>query len=232
MLDAGYAYVADTSAGMARRVPIGGGTFQTVVSGQGPMQTVAVDATDIYWCRVGSGVARRPKDGSGSTQIIATGSPMNNCFAIAVDATYVYAATRNGALARALKQSNSPVTTLDSVTGTVTADPVYIGLFGNRVYWTHWLNNPDSGGVRSVTTAGQNLVSITEVHPEGFATDGSSAYWTIPYSPGGAIRRGYAALTTAENLVTNQLRPRGVAIDATHVYWTNFNDRTVRRALR
>jgi hypothetical protein len=113
-----------------------------------------------------------------------------------------------------------------------TADPVYIALFANRVYWTHWLNAPDSGAVRSVTTDGQNPVVISAAHPEGIALDANWAYWALGYSPGGTIWKGYSALTTASTLVAGQERPRGVAIDATHVYWTNFADRTVRRMLR
>jgi hypothetical protein len=233
VVDGGYAYVADTDAGKAYRVPIAGGAFETIVSGQGPMPTIAVDDTDIYWCRAGSGVARRAKDGSGNMQIIGTADPINHCFAIAVDASHVFVATSTGVLVRANKEMGSPLTQLDSATAAVEAkDPVFIGLYANRVYWTHWLNGPDSGGVRSVTTDGQGLASIVETHPESFATDGASAYWTIPYSPGGSIRKGYAALTTASDLVKNQQKPCGVAIDASHVYWVNYNDRTLRRALR
>lgn len=233
VLNDGYAYVADVTAGKVMRVPMTGGSFQDIVTGQAPLQTLAVDDTYVYWCRIGAGVARELKDGSGSIQIIATAVPVGQCVAIAADDNYVFAATRNGRLARTTKLPGSSVTEIDSVTGTFnTADPVYIALYQNRVYWTHWLNNPDGGGIRSVTKDGLSPVSIAETHPEGFATDGSSAYWTVPYSPGGRIRKGYAALTTASDLVTSQMRPRGVAIDATHVYWTNFNDRTLRRAPR
>jgi len=235
-IHSGYAYVADSGAGTIRRVPVAGGPSSTIVSGQAPVQTVAVDDTHVYWPRPGAGIGRKPKDGSGSGfEIIAAGgTALSRVFAVAVDADYVFVATRTPELLRMNKAAGSPVTVLDTVSasGINQNDPVYIALFGNRVYWTHWLNSPDSGAVRSVTRDGQNLVQIAEVHPEGIVTDGSAAYWTVGYPVTGRIRKGFAALTTASDLIVNQDRPRGVAIDNTHVYWTNFDDDTLRRAPR
>jgi hypothetical protein len=164
---------------------------------------------------------------------VTTATPAGQCFSIAVDDTHVFAATRNGYLARADKDvAPGPATTIDTAAGTVSnADPVAIALFGDRVYWTHWLNNPDSGAVRSVTKDGGDPLSIVELHPEGVAADGSDAYWALPYSPG-AVREATTTLASAADLAGGQSGPRGVALDATHVYWVNGADRTVRRALR
>lgn len=57
-------------------------------------------------------------------------------------------------------------------------------------------------------------------------------YWALGNPSTGAIRKASVALSSPVTLAANQARPRGVAIDATYVYWTNFDDRTVRRILR
>ncbi|MBK7586181.1 MAG: hypothetical protein IPI67_39105 [Myxococcales bacterium] len=57
-------------------------------------------------------------------------------------------------------------------------------------------------------------------------------YWAIGYSGTGSIRKSTSTFANPVTLVAGQARPRGVAIDATHVYWTNFEDRTVRRMSR
>jgi len=67
-------------------------------------------------------------------------------------------------------------------------------------------------------------------HPEGFATNRTDAYWATSFAPGN-VRKGNAGISTAVDWVTGQARPRGVALDTTHVYWVSFND-AGRRAER
>lgn len=228
-IDGGYVYVANTNASTIFRVPVAGGPVTPLVTNQAA-QTVAVDATHLYWALPGAGIGRIPK-GGGAMEIVAT-TGAGQAFAIAVDSTYVFAATRVGTLIRVPKGVSQPATQIDQAGGPVTnGNPVYLTLHEDRVFWTHLLS-AGGGAVRSVHKDGQGPVALPATYPEGVATDGTSAYWANGTSGTGTISKANASLTTPINLATGQDRPRGVAIDSTHVYWTNFGDRTVRRIAR
>ncbi len=228
-VDGGYVYVANTNGSTIFRVPVTGGPVTPLVTNQAA-QTVAVDSTHLYWALPGAGIGRIPKGGGGMEIVATTGAAQS--FAIAVDPSYVFAATRTGTVIRIPKGANQTPTQIDQAGGAVTSgSPVYLTLHENRVFWTHLLT-AGGGAVRSVQKDGQGAVSLAAAYPEGVATDGTFAYWANGATGVGTIFKGGASLASPINLVGGQDRPRGVAIDSTHVYWTNFSDRTVRRIAR
>ncbi len=160
---------------------------------------------------------------------VATGGAAQ-AYAVALDASHVYWATREGAVYRAPKAGGSQ-TIVDSTVGLLGTQPVYLALFANRFYWS--FRTSVAGGVRTKTKNGaaSTLSAISDPHVEGIALDGQFAYWARAEAAGG-VRKGPAALGSVSEHVAGQSRPVGVAVDASHVYWTNYGDASIRRAMK
>jgi hypothetical protein len=93
-----------------------------------------------------------------------------------------------------------------------------------RIYFTRFVFNIVESGALDGTNSG-NFTNIREPGAAGIATDSQAAYWAT-YDGGttGLIRTApLGARGTGTTLVANQVRPDGVAIDATSIYWTTNN---------
>jgi hypothetical protein len=110
------------------------------------------------------------------------------------------------------------------------------------VYWTNegtFGSAPADGAVaRYDLTGGMGLELIADEQdtPRGLTLDESSGeatavYWTT-FAINGAVRRATitnGVLGAVETLVTGQNLPNGIAVDGTHVYWSNRGAGTVLR---
>lgn len=76
----------------------------------------------------------------------------------------------------------------------------------------------------------QPLVIADVLFMEDFALDGNDVYFTTVASSGGQVRR-VAKTGGPTSLVINAPEPRTITVDATHVYWTDYNDLTAERSL-
>jgi hypothetical protein len=74
------------------KVPVGGGTPVTLVSGQNQPLGIAIDATNIYWTNYGGTVMKVPLGGGMPTTLASGQQPTY----IAVDATSVYWTNEGG----------------------------------------------------------------------------------------------------------------------------------------
>lgn len=99
-----------------------------------------------------------------------------------------------------------------------------------------WLRSGGGGGLRAkATTNSETAVSLlTErLNPADIAARGDKICWSESgNSELDGDGRVYCADMTGENEITvadRQAFPRGVAIDATHVYWANRGDGTLHR---
>ncbi len=104
-------------AGTVQRAPIGGGTVQTLASGQAFPYGLAVDATSVYWIDLGTlansfndGAVMKAPIGGGQVTALIPG-PLQLSGTIASDATNVYFVFAGGTLGRAPIATGAPAPT-------------------------------------------------------------------------------------------------------------------------
>jgi hypothetical protein len=87
--DAQYVYWSDSTDGVVRKAPLGGGTATPLGSSTSPY-SVTVDDTNVYWTdNAAQTIFSAPKSGSGPTTVVAT-YPGDDCRDVAVDAIAIY----------------------------------------------------------------------------------------------------------------------------------------------
>ncbi len=111
-----------------------------------------------------------------------------------------------------------------------------LSLNGASLFFTIYHNgNPPTGSVHSAPVAGGAAAQVGSDPSDGAVSDGIHVYWSaqgIGASTNGRIRRRLLSGGSVENFATGQNWPRGVAADATAVYWVNFNGGEVMKQLK
>ena len=198
-----------------------------LASGQTNPQSLAIDATNVYWVNAGpssppSGTVMKVAKGGGVAITLASGQ--NFPRSIAVDTTSVY--WGGGGVLGLMK---TPTGGGSSTTLVPLALASAIARDAVNVYWTS-LNTPNSvekvplgGGTPTTIAPAQNL-------PFGIAVDGTSAYWANNEGAldAGAVLKaplGGGSVTT----LASAAGPWGIAVDANNVYWANTGNGTVVR---
>jgi hypothetical protein len=216
-VDATNLYWTD-SVGNVMSIPKAGGKATTLASGRSSASGIAVDGTNVYWVdssltprgRFGGLVMSVPI-GGGALTTLAAGqeAPM----AVAIDGANVYWSATE-ALARVAK-GGGITTTL------VSGQPVKeIAVDTASVYWTNdntgtVMKMPVNGGAMTTLASGRQL-------PASVAVDGSRVYWAeMDFSTAnvGPILSVPVDGGSVATLATGQ-SARGIALDATSVYWT------------
>jgi hypothetical protein len=207
--------------GSIMQVPVGGGSPVAIATGQDGPAGLAIDSTNVYWTTAfaaGETVSTMPK-GGGAIVTLATGQTPSS---VAVDATSVYW-TNDGQC--------SP-----GCTGTV-------------------VKEPKGGGPTTILASGQTF-------PSGIAVDSANVYWEdalgalweIPLGGGpatkltfrgaGAIALGSGDLYFEDNGTIYRMPPGGqpfafalgnassIALDASHIYWTDYSAGQVSSILK
>ena len=231
------------SGGRLLRITKADGTISPIASGN--IFSVAVFGSSVYWTTSTFGandgrVTRAALDGSSPLEI-ATGQATAS--AIAVDATGVYWVTGNGATDGAVMR----LATTDPAPfpfATAQSRPNSLALDGNNVYWltVGAIGDGSDGAVLSKAKNGGSIVPSASMQHNATGTGysmttfGGQVYWA-PRGLGntdGAVR---SALGTGGGALTefavNQVRPQGIAVDGSFVYWVdggNGTDGLLQRA--
>lgn len=160
--------------------------------------------------------------------ILAT-SP-NTCWAITVDANYVYW-TELGAAIRKVPKSGGTVQTLANITGQARA----IAVYGGYVYWAE--SSPSGYDIKMVPSSGGSVTTIASDHSMasfmgvyGLAVDSSGVYWaqsgtswldsgSIKKLPGPVNNPTGLAHSNPAALATTLASSEAMTIDSDSVYW-------------
>jgi sugar lactone lactonase YvrE len=229
-----------------------GGVCQpaTIASGQIAPFAIAVDPSYIYWtnhAETNGSVVKMPLSG-GAPTTMATGlqAPTH----ITVDTDNVYwtsddwrafnpmldAGPPSGGILMLPLAGGTPITLASGL-----YSPDWITVSGGTLLWDDWGNPEDSseGSVSQIEARqGASVVTLAtgQLSPTGLAVNATNLYWcnqgddtpgdgvvfALPRPPAGGVASTLA--TIPESGMSN---PIYLAIDTTHVYWTDFTNGVV-----
>jgi hypothetical protein len=206
--------------GTVNKANLDGTSPQTIVTGQGNPDGLAVDSSHIYWNNYGavgnSAVNEANLDGT-NPQTIATGQEL---YGLAVDSSNIYWTDRSNVYEANL-DGTSPQTIVSGQDY-----PVDVAVYGSHIYWTDYF----SGTVNEANLDGTNPQVILggQDNPNGVAVDSSNIYWTSVGS--GTINEANLDGTNPQTIVSGQKLPRDMAVDGSHIYWTDEGSGTINEA--
>jgi hypothetical protein len=230
-VDASYIYFAEQGTsgapnfrhdGLISRVPVGGGAKAALATGEYHPFGVTIDATNIYWTSkddnagsVGS-IRSMPLGGGAVTTLSASFTSEDNPHFVAVDASNVYWTTAT--TVKKVPIGGGAATTLASGVNNAYG----IALDATTVYFTEYAGNlvssvPKAGGAKTVIASGLN-------GPYGVAVSGTTIFWAELL--GGKLMKQSLLGGAATQLGDGA--PALLALNATNVYWTNYQAATGR----
>ena len=208
---------------------------------------LAVQGGYIYWLGLNTNrIWRANVSGTGPKQVLV--SNINGLTGLAVDGVHIYWADQNAlgraeaAIGRATLQG-AGVTDVDETFITVPQQPngfpaevEGVAVDSNYIYWA----NSSAGTIGRATLGGQSVdhsFISGQNSPWGVAVDGTAIpapdrqiYWTNFAFPGGTVGRAKLSDPSNVDLSLPGYLPQGVAVDATHIFWTNGRANTISRA--
>jgi sugar lactone lactonase YvrE len=225
-LDEGYIYWAESDSGTVARAPKAGGPTEIIASGEAQPFAIAVDAATVYWTNLlGNEIRRSPKNESlPQTLIGETWDPTG----LAVDAESVYSTNglEGGEIGRIPKTGGAAVA-LSSNEGI----PGSIAIDGADAYV--WVNvDSTSGQIRRVAKAGGPTSVVTPLEPKWnskITLDAMNVYWCSS-GIGNMVKKVTKTVKGGPvSLASGDYECGSVAVDDTHVYWTNIGYHRVLR---
>jgi hypothetical protein len=211
-VDAANVYWGDDAL---MKIPIGGGTATTLTSSVAPW-SIAVDANNVYWANVGY-VAKMPI-GGGATTVIGRTNGNGNAISLALVGSNLY-----------WQESGSTITDTGTVVGaSIEADggngiastlvsglisPLYVAADQNHLYVN------DNGFLLQAPVAGGTPTTIASCGISSFlAVDATNIYFA-----GGTVEARAIGSSSSTALATGQETNGTLAINATSVFWGNWN---------
>ncbi len=165
------------SDGTINKVPLAGGAVTQLATGLNGPQTIAVDATNIYWAENANAVAGAgfvKKALLANSSIAALVSQLSGSQNITLDSTDVYYWSAYGALSKVAIGGGNAVEVTSGMSGT---QPLAIDTA--NVYWTE---NTNGGTVKKLNKSTRNVSIIvgldcTWCTALGIAQDATYVYW-------------------------------------------------------
>jgi hypothetical protein len=206
----------------------------TVIASHVSASSMVVDTTHVYWLAFDSTLQRCPVAGCGDSPELVTVTRGHHG-ELAGDATNLYWSQRSsgpgtGAIMTVAKDGSTPSRTI--VDGL--QSPTAVAVDATNVYWmeTHSL-----GAVKTCPLAGcagePTTLATRQSFPLRLGLDGANAYWFNFDEEWWSGKDVTAKLVRCpltgcgdqpDVLITHQMSPYDIALDKTHVYWTNFGE--------
>ncbi len=191
---------------------------------------LATDGTYLYWTNGQAGgttIGRSLLDGSGVNDSFITGADVP--IGIAYHAGNLYWTNFAGStIGRAAVSGSGPATGVSQSFMTVSNYPYGLEVNSSGIFWSDYLegSGPSVGTVVKKATlagTGQTDLVTTANGPTGVTADATYLYWAN-YANGtiGRSKLDGTSVTTA--FVSGQVEVVGVAVDATHLYFTSAPD--------
>jgi hypothetical protein len=226
--DSGEIWWSEESGSVHRANPDGSSAMTFALpAGTKGVTSLGVDATSVYMSAYYTdAIVRAPR--AGGTAIVWAAS--QNGIGLALDAEHVYWPDEiSSTVRRALKTATPPVSPQNFATAQVKAH--FIALDATHVYWT-----TKYGGVRRKAKAGGNVETIADAplgsDVWGLAVDDAPngfVFWRDGNAGVGRVMRANKDGSSPTLLADGEPGPKLVALDATHVYWTNNVTHSVSR---
>jgi hypothetical protein len=187
---------------------------------------IAVNSSAVFWTADDGRVRRLPLQGGLQTTLASKEVGPSGITLDAVNAYWIDYGS-GGVVKEPL--GGGTRTTLTSQKG------IYIAVDETNVYWTNdaVMKVPKAGGTPLTLATGDLTLS-----KHGIAVNSTDVYWAEfnyacggtdqPCSPGlGRVMRVPVGGGTPSVVASRQSGADSIALDATHVYWTNYNEGTV-----
>jgi len=209
-----------------RRVAIGGGTVQTLWSGQlagGYPTPVAIDSSHVYWYANNNGsVMQAALDGSNPTAVGSSSTPVTS---IRVHGSHLYFSNNTEVWDQDLGSSSSPLRLASG-----RPEPRSIAVDDTHVYWAEGRWNQPDNAVQRVPVGGGTMETCTTIAVSTIAIDATQLYGAD--GAGGLIWRIAKGGGTPTVLASGQPAPWDIAVDTRHVYWSSEENGEVYRVAK
>ena len=191
----------------------------TLATGMGRPQSIAADATSVYWTNYYDGTVMKVFSAGGTPTTLASGQSRPT--GIAVDATSVYWIS-DDTVKKVSVRGGTPTTLVSG-----RSFPQGLAVDATSVYWTEY--GYQVGPVMKVPLGGGTPITLAsgQSYSTGIVVEASSVYWTNNAIWGnsdfeddsGSVMKVALSGGTPTTLASGLPGPCGIAVDATSVFW-------------
>lgn len=196
--------------GQVMHMPLQGGTPTPVASDQLQLGGLALDSTSVYWTTGANLLRRAPLGGGTISPVVSTSSPQ--IVLVANGSAYWQEYGTN--TIQSLLLAGGSAALFASSTGGETIQG-YLAADATTLYWgaTTTLYATPLGGGTSVPV----VTGLFNLHD--IAVDGGELFWT-DLANGGTVGAADKDGSNPRTLASGRPGPSTLAVDGTHVYWT------------
>jgi hypothetical protein len=202
---------------------------------------LAADDTHVYWISWDATVLRCPFNGcAGVPELVALTEPIDSSIdVLTLDRDHVYWVAKGaGQGARVIMAAPKDGSAPPMVLVSGAHMPLSIAVSDGNLYWT---DTYSVGAVKTCPLTGcggePRVLALQQPYPQWLKIQGGVAYWFIPEDGSPSFVNENSATSgrlqacpvdgcdaSPAALVSRQIAPQGLAVDASHIYWSTFGE--------